>query len=92
MHGTCGLNNPWHPTCGQCHNRVGNPVRHLKENNILPGPLLSIKSKVGGEKASYDVNTLSATVMPPSNSAELEKSDSWRSSPLVGYPFSMGLP
>ena len=27
MHGTCGLNNPWHRTSGRCHNRVGNPGR-----------------------------------------------------------------
>ena len=25
MHGTCDLNNPWHRTCGQCHDRVGIP-------------------------------------------------------------------
>ena len=26
-HGTCGLNNPWHRTCGRCHNWVVIPGR-----------------------------------------------------------------
>ena len=26
VHGTCGLNKPWHRTCGRCHNRVGIPI------------------------------------------------------------------
>ena len=50
MHGTCGLNNPWHRTCARCPNWVGNPRRppyvilrgsawwknYLKQKNILP--------------------------------------------------------
>ena len=32
-HGTCGLNNPWHRTCGRCHNWVGIPGR---PPNVIP--------------------------------------------------------
>ena len=42
MHGTCGLNNPWHRTCGRCHNWVGIPGR---PPHVIPRGSAGLKKK-----------------------------------------------